>query len=739
MDKTKTERKKSLARQFGILFLLFALVTTAISGYVIYREMTETYHRECVNDLKKFTTHVTGLMQKDGNDMALLKDWFESHPDQLKVPVDFRSDMEVSRTAFLNYMKQRYGSDMPDGGVPFAQLDETAQRLYMTWRFEYWFSVLVDAAEEFGFSYVYFIYPTEGKEYTMTYMFDPSMMTTKDADGSEILVFGDQAYEDPAEHAVMWRTWETGEDQNTVDSVDNEYGYNYTYCQPLVLNGEKIGLLCADASVNYVTNETRAAIEHLTLTSAGILLAATVLLFANLQNGILRRIVRLEHEVVTYSETKDPQTAVTIREKKGPNDELGSLADRFADMIGSLDVYMNDLQKVTAEKERIGAELSVATQIQADMLPRIFPAFPGRNEFELFASMDPAKEVGGDFYDFFLIDPDHLAVVMADVSGKGVPAALFMVIAKTLIKNRAQMGVSPAEVLAYTNEQLCEGNDAELFVTVWMAIIEISTGRGIAVNAGHEHPVICRKGGEYELVVYRHSPAVATLEGLRFREHEFRLYPGDSLFVYTDGVPEATNAHDEMFGNQRMLDAINEVRDQSPEARLRHVKEAIDGFVGDAPQFDDITMLCLDYMGPDKEADNVLTVDAKVEHLDEVLAYVDERLERIDCPMRKMMQIDVAVEELFVNIASYAYGPEGGTATIRVNVDSDPRRVSVTLSDSGVPYNPLLKQDPDITLPAEKRRIGGLGIYMVKQSMDDFTYEYREGRNNTTITKILDD
>jgi len=147
----------------------------------------------------------------------------------------------------------------------------------------------------------------------------------------------------------------------------------------------------------------------------------------------------------------------------------------------------------------------------------------------------------------------------------------------------------------------------------------------------------------------------------------------------------------------------------------------------------------LDYMGPDKEADNVLTVDAKVEHLDEVLAYVDERLERIDCPMRKMMQIDVAVEELFVNIASYAYGPEGGTATIRVTVDSDPRRVSVTLSDSGVPYNPLLKQDPDITLPAEKRRIGGLGIYMVKQSMDDFTYEYREGRNNTTITKILDE
>ena len=167
------------------------------------------------------------------------------------------------------------------------------------------------------------------------------------------------------------------------------------------------------------------------------------------------------------------------------------------------------------------------------------------------------------------------------------------------------------------------------------------------------------------------------------------------------------------------------------------MKEAIDGFVGDAPQFDDITMLCLDYMGPDKEADNVLTVDAKVEHLDEVLAYVDERLERIDCPMRKMMQIDVAVEELFVNIASYAYGPEGGTATIRVTVDSDPRRVSVTLSDSGVPYNPLLKQDPDITLSAKDRKPGGLGIFITKKLMDEIAYEYRNGRNVLSFSKKL--
>ena len=249
------------------------------------------------------------------------------------------------------------------------------------------------------------------------------------------------------------------------------------------------------------------------------------------------------------------------------------------------------------EKERIGAELNVATQIQADMLPRIFPAFPDRKEFDIYATMTPAKEVGGDFYDFFLIDENHLGLVMADVSGKGVPAALFMVIAKTLIKNRAQMGGGPAEVLQYVNEQLCEGNDAELFVTVWFAILDLTTGKGLAANAGHEHPSIRRAGGDYELVVYRHSPAVATMEGMRFREHEFELRPGDSLFVYTDGVTEATDAHNELFGNERMLTALNENPDADPRTLLHTMRRHINAFVGNAPQFDDITMLGLLYKG----------------------------------------------------------------------------------------------------------------------------------------------
>ena len=283
------------------------------------------------------------------------------------------------------------------------------------------------------------------------------------------------------------------------------------------------------------------------------------------------------------------------------NDEVGQLALRFNDMQDDLKAYVRNIEEVTAEKERIGAELSVATQIQADMLPRVFPAFPDRKEFDIYATMNPAKEVGGDFYDFFLADEDHLALVMADVSGKGVPAALFMVIAKTLIKNHTQASsdFSPAEILSNVNDQLCEGNEAGLFVTVWLAIINLKTGKGIAANAGHEHPVIRRAGGEYELVVYKHSPAVATMEGLPFREHTFEIHPGDSLYVYTDGVPEATNVNEELYGTDRMLEALNKEPGAEPKKILHNVKVSVDEFVGTAPQFDDITMLGLCYFGPE--------------------------------------------------------------------------------------------------------------------------------------------
>ena len=281
-------------------------------------------------------------------------------------------------------------------------------------------------------------------------------------------------------------------------------------------------------------------------------------------------------------------------------DEIEVLAESFANLSAKTLQYVDQVKTVTAEKERIGAELNMATAIQASQLPRLFPAFPNRSEFDVYASMTPAKEVGGDFYDFFMIDDDHIGIVMADVSGKGVPAALFMMVSRVLIKSHLQNGEKVSEALANVNNQLCESNDAEFFVTVWVGVLEISTGKGTAANAGHEHPALRRVGGSYELISYRHSPAVATMEGIPFREHEFELHPGDSFFVYTDGVTEATNKDKELFGNDRLLEALNKKPDADPEEVLSNVMDGINSFVAGAEQFDDITMLSFKYKGPEK-------------------------------------------------------------------------------------------------------------------------------------------
>ncbi|SDB05603.1 Stage II sporulation protein E (SpoIIE) [Pseudobutyrivibrio sp. YE44] len=249
------------------------------------------------------------------------------------------------------------------------------------------------------------------------------------------------------------------------------------------------------------------------------------------------------------------------------------------------------------EKAAAARDMSLAGKIQQAVLPSEFPYLPERKEFDLYATMTPAKEVGGDFYDFFMVDEDELALVMADVSGKGIVAALFMMVSKALIKNGIRRGQSPANVLKDVNNQLCEGNKANMFVTVWLATINVKTGAGISANAGHEHPVIKHADGQYELLKYKHSPAVATMEDIPFKEHEFLMEPGDSIFVYTDGVPEASNSENELFGTDRMLNALNKEPDAKPEKVLENVMKGINSFVAGTKQFDDITMLCMTYHG----------------------------------------------------------------------------------------------------------------------------------------------
>lgn len=409
-------------------------------------------------------------------------------------------------------------------------------------------------------------------------------------------------------------------------------------------------------------------------------------------------------------------------------DEMEEIADAINEMVVSLE-----------EKERISTELSLATDIQAHMLPSIFPPFPERSEFDLYATMHPAKEVGGDFYDFFMVDENRLALVIADVSGKGVPAALFMVVTKTLMKNQAQGGSSPAEVFTAVNRMLCEGNDAGLFVTAWIGILDITTGKLTYANAGHNPPLLKHGTGEFEYCKRRTGIVLAGLNDTRYREAEMTLSAGDKLFLYTDGVTEATAANGKLYGEERLAAYLNAHADDNVYDTLNGLRADIDRFAGDAEQFDDITMLILSFRekGGNKPM-NQRTFPAETDALPDAIAYVEEELEKIDCPMKTVMQITVCVEEMFVNVANYAYKDTDNTdGEITLAIDEEQGIVSITLTDSGVPFNPLEKEDPDIHLSAEEREVGGLGIFMVKKSMNEVHYERKDGKNIFTMRKEI--
>lgn len=342
-----------------------------------------------------------------------------------------------------------------------------------------------------------------------------------------------------------------------------------------------------------MTGEFRSMIMNVVLSIAVIALIVAVIEYF-ISRTISKPIIKLTDTVKNTGEGDfDKKSDIDSR------DEIGDLARGFNKMQDDLKLYTENLKTVTAEKERIGAELNVATQIQAYMLPRTFPPFPQNKEIDLFASMTPAKEVGGDFYDFFLIDQNHLALVIADVSGKGVPAALFMVNAKTMIKNRAMQGGTPAQILEDVNNQLCEGNAADMFVTCWLGICDLSTGIMTAANAGHEFPAICGSDRKFELLKDKHGFVLAGMEGARYRDYTIQLEQGGSIFVYTDGVPEATDADSAMFGADRMLESLNRRPDKKPDVFISQVGSAVKEFTGEAPQFDDITMVGMTWYGKD--------------------------------------------------------------------------------------------------------------------------------------------
>ena len=364
-------------------------------------------------------------------------------------------------------------------------------------------------------------------------------------------------------------------------------------------DGEVKALLCVQKQLDTLYNARNAYIRRVIIALVTMALLVVIGLTIYLNQVLLRPIRQISEEAVRFSAENEP-AETKLQQRISNRDEIGQLAASIDQMEEQVHLYVENLTRITAEKERIVTELELATQIQMSMIPHIFPPFPERSEFDLYAKVDPAREVGGDFYDFFLIDEDHLGLVIADVSGKGIPAALFMMAAKIILQSCAMLGKSPAEILEKTNEGICSSNQAEMFLTVWLGILEISTGKLKAANAGHEYPAVKHADGSFELLKDPHGFVIGGMDGIRYKEYELCLEPGAKIFVYTDGVPEATDRDNRMFGTDRMLDALNALPDADPEQLLKNVAE----FVQDAEQFDDLTMLCMEYHGKDTRNDN---------------------------------------------------------------------------------------------------------------------------------------
>ena len=350
--------------------------------------------------------------------------------------------------------------------------------------------------------------------------------------------------------------------------------------------------------------------------------------------------------------------------------------------------------------------------------------------------MIAAKEVGGDFYDFYKLNDTTVAFLAADVSGKGIPAAMFMMTAKTIIKDLAERGLAVNEIFTQANEKLCENNESGMFVTAWMGILDTVTGQVRFANAGHNPPLLKRANGSFEYLKTRAGFVLAGMEGIRYRAGELTLYPGDRIFLYTDGVPEATNTENVLYGEDRLLAFMNRNCAEDATALLPALKANIDEFVGEAPQFDDITMLMFDYR-PNEGGVHMTnkTFPAKTDALPDILGFVEETLEGYGCPMKMQMSVCVAIEEVFVNIAHYAYGGGEGDVTLGIGFDDAERTVIFRMADKGIPFDPLEKPDPDITLSAEDRDIGGLGIFITKKTMDRVTYAFENGENTLTMIK----
>ena len=539
----KKSVKIPLSRKIAVMVLVFAIALSAVSIAMSYFH----YKREMFDDYEKFGMNIAAVAAT-AIDPDLVQTWLEAE----------------------------------DPGEEYEQTYEALCRI----------------RENGGVEFLYVVKPEIGEVY---YVLD-----TDPSDGAIPRGYHEPyyagAFADSAEKLAR------GEQIEPIIS-NEEYGWLMSVYYPLrTTGGEPAGYVGVDILMEEVMNDLSTFAWRMTiimLTITAVFVAIMIFASTKIIASPIRSLSSAAKSFVEAEESKRTmQTDIFKQLSISSQDEVGELHESLSQMETDMNTYIRELVSITSDRERISAELTLANKIQSGMIPHIFPPFPDRNEFNIYAAMDPAKAVGGDFYDFYLIDDDHLCFLIADVSGKGIPAALFMMASKIILKSNALLGQSPAEILAQTNQTICSNNIEEMFITVWLGILEISTGKLTAANAGHEYPAILDPNGSFKLYKDKHSFVIGGMSDLNYKEYELQLKPGSKIFIYTDGVTEATSKDGTMFGTDRMMDALNTDPGADPDRILRNVRKAVDGFVQDAEQFDDLTMLCFEYNGHAPEGKN---------------------------------------------------------------------------------------------------------------------------------------
>ena len=494
--------------------------------------------------------------------------------------------------------------------------------------------------------------------------------------------------------------------------------------------GEVSAILCVERPMAELALGRREYLDNVLLATVILMIVSSVCLALYIKHQFAKPIEKISAEATRFAKEPSHSESAGL-EGISEIREVSVLAESIGKMENDTLRYMEELTKATAERERMAVELSLAATIQANMLPSTFPPYPNRSDFEIFASMDAAKEVGGDFYDFYLLDNDRFVFLVADVSGKGIPAALFMMRAKMTVKALAESGADVHVILSTANEKLCEENEAGMFVTLWLGIVDLKTGVLSYANAGHNPPLLRRRQGAFDYVKTRPNFVLAGVDGAAYRKNEIQLLPGDELFLYTDGVTEATDMKQEMFGEARLLKVLNGISEETAESRCKAVKNAIGGFVGEAEQFDDITMLSVKFHSFHDDESIITQADAV--STERVWEFINRQAKKAELGSKITNRAQIVVDEIYSNIQLYS-----GATMAQVFCYIEPERMVLIFKDDGIPYNPLIAPAPDVTLSLEEREPGGLGLLMVKKMASELSYVYEDGYNVLTVTIKID-